>query len=69
MEVYDIVKGRIDNTDPDKPVENVGYCEYCYQVFPLELLIEETIWINGERRQMLFCSKEHAAYRQMGAEG
>lgn len=64
--VADIIKEHEEN---NTPINDVGYCEYCYQVFPLEDLIEDTIWINGERRKMLFCSKQHAGYCQMGAEG
>jgi hypothetical protein len=50
-------------------LENVGYCEYCYEVFPLDQLIEEEVWINGRKVTKLFCGKKHAAYCQMGAEG
>ena len=55
--------------EENEVLENVGYCNYCYRVFPLDQLIEEEVWINGVRKTELFCSKEHAAYRQMGAEG
>lgn len=58
-----------NENEKSEVLENVGYCEYCYQVFPLDQLIEETVWINGQRQTKLFCSKAHAAYRQMGAEG
>jgi hypothetical protein len=68
-DIMDIIKEHDENHDPDEPIENVGYCEYCYQVFPLEQLVEKEIWINGSRRKMLFCSEKHAAYCQMGAEG
>ena len=68
-DIFDIIKEHAENSDPDEPIKDIAYCQYCYEVFPLEQLIEETIWINHERRQMLFCSKEHAAYCQMGAEG
>jgi hypothetical protein len=64
--VEDIIK---DHEENNTPIDDVGYCAYCYRVFPLDQLIEETVWINGERKNELFCSKAHAAYRQMGAEG
>jgi hypothetical protein len=68
-DIMDIIKEHAENHDPNEPLKNVGYCAYCYQVFPLEQLIEKEIWVNGSRRKMLFCSDAHAAYRQMGAEG
>jgi hypothetical protein len=64
--VQDIIREHEEN---NTPINDVGYCEYCYQVFPLDQLIEQEIWINGEKVRKLFCSKQHAAYCQMGAEG
>jgi hypothetical protein len=64
--IQDIIKEHEEN---NTPIGDVGYCEYCYRVFPLDQLIEDEIWINGSQRSMLFCSKEHSAYCQMGAEG
>ena len=64
--IQDIIREHEESNDP---IENVGYCEYCYQVFPLDQLILEVIWENGQRKEKLFCSKAHAGYYQMGAEG
>jgi hypothetical protein len=64
--IEDIIREHEEN---NTPIDDVGYCEYCYQVFPLDQLIEDEIWINGQRRSMLFCSTAHAGYCQMGAEG
>lgn len=64
--VQDIIREHEEN---NTPINDLGYCEYCWKVFPLEQLIEEEIWINGRKVAKLFCSKKHAAYRQMGAEG
>jgi hypothetical protein len=64
--VQDIIREHDEN---NTPIDDVGYCEYCYEVFPLDRLVEEVIWENGERKTKLFCGKRHAAYYQMGAEG
>ena len=64
--IQDIIR---EHEESNTPIDDVGYCEYCYQVFPLDQLIEEEVWINHQQQTKLFCSKEHVAYRQMGAEG
>lgn len=64
--VQDIIREHDEN---NTPIDDLGYCEYCYQVFPLDQLIEEDVWINGSRQTKLFCSRAHAGYCQMGAEG
>jgi hypothetical protein len=64
--VQDIIREHEEN---NTPIDDVGYCEYCYQVFPLDQLIEREIWINGEKVRKLFCTTQHASYCQMGAEG
>lgn len=43
-------------------------CQYCGKIIKGKPY-ETTIWINHQRRRMIFCNKQHATYRQMGAEG
>ncbi len=64
--IQDIIREHEEN---NTPIDDLGYCEYCYHVFPLDQLIEEEVWINGRKVTKLFCNKQHAAYCQMGAEG
>ena len=42
-------------------------CQYCGRV--IEKPVIEKVWVNGEQREMVFCSEDCAAYRQMSAEG
>ena len=42
-------------------------CQYCGK--EIEKPVVKGIYINGEKKQMTFCSKDCAAYRQMSAEG
>lgn len=44
-------------------------CPYCNKELPINEMVAEDVWVNHGRYHMLFCSKEHAAYYQMGAEG
>lgn len=43
-------------------------CQYCGKPIEGEP-VKEKIYINGRYVDMIFCSKDCAAWRQMGAEG
>lgn len=47
----------------------VANCPYCGKELPTSEMVREDVWVNHGRYHMLFCSKQHAMYYQMGAEG
>jgi ribosomal protein S26 len=49
--------------------EKVVRCDYCGKILKPDEIIKDTIWVNHGQYEMIFCSKEHACYRQMSAEG
>lgn len=50
-------------------VVETSTCPYCNKEMLISEMVAEDVWVNHGRYHMLFCSREHAMYYQMGAEG
>lgn len=69
-ENYTQVVKKLEKSDDKNPDFQVDYrCAYCNKSVSKSEVIHSEIWENHSRKMKSFCSKIHASYYQMGAEG
>ena len=65
---YTKVVKTLEKSEGLNPLNKVT-CNYCSKELQSNEVIVSEIWENYSRKNMKFCSKEHASFYQMGAEG
>jgi hypothetical protein len=66
--VYDKFINKLEKSEDLNPLNKVT-CNYCSKELQSNEVVVSEIWENYSRKNMKFCSKEHASFYQMGAEG